>query len=153
MLVGGLGGIGRATAMWMIEHGARHLVLVNRSGTSKPEAQETLRALELKGATVKVCACDISDEAQVIGMLTTLSRVATPIKGVIQAAMLIRVSFRPLMTISSVSLWLSMYIGQSSITAAVLFVMILGYQLISSPGQLHRKDVRRRLPRRYPTQI
>lgn len=95
MLVGGLGGIGRAMAIWMVEKGARHLIFVNRSGTSRREARETVYTLESTyGATVKVCGCDVSDEKQVKEMLSGLScdPVFPPVRGVIHAAMVLRVS-------------------------------------------------------------
>lgn len=92
MLVGGLGGIGRAIATWLIANGAQYLVFVNRSGTSRPEARETVELLQSKGATIEVRSCDISDEEQVKQMVTALAHDVPPIRGVIQASMVLRVS-------------------------------------------------------------
>ncbi|GIK05386.1 type I iterative polyketide synthase [Aspergillus viridinutans] len=90
ILVGGLGGIGRATALWMADNGARTLIFVNRSGLSSEAAQETARDLKKKGVRVVVHACDISDSQQVEKMVSDLARDAPPIRGVIQAAMVLR---------------------------------------------------------------
>ncbi|GFF89731.1 lovastatin nonaketide synthase [Aspergillus udagawae] len=90
ILVGGLGGIGRATALWMADNGARTLIFVNRSGLSNEAAQETARDLKKKGVRVVVHACDISDRPQVEKMVSDLARDAPPIRGVIQAAMVLR---------------------------------------------------------------
>jgi NAD(P)-dependent dehydrogenase (short-subunit alcohol dehydrogenase family) len=53
-MIGGLGGIGRATALWMIERGARNLIFASRSGLSRREAGDTIIALQAKGAKVEV---------------------------------------------------------------------------------------------------
>ncbi|PKX89349.1 putative polyketide synthase [Aspergillus novofumigatus IBT 16806] len=90
ILVGGLGGIGRATALWMADNGARTLIFVNRSGPSSQAAQETARDLKQKGVRAIVHACDISDSKQVEKMVTELERNAPPIRGVIQSAMVLR---------------------------------------------------------------
>lgn len=94
MLVGGLGGIGRVTALWMIEHGAKHLIFANRSGMASEAAKETVKLLEQKGVNVIVQPCDISDAGQVQKMVENLQEVAPPIRGVIQAAMVLKVSSR-----------------------------------------------------------
>ena len=54
LLVGGLGGIGRAIASWTVEHGAKHLVLVNRSGLSTDTARSTVGILREMGSEVVV---------------------------------------------------------------------------------------------------
>ena len=91
MLIGGLGGIGRATALWMAEHGARNLTFVNRSGLSNEAAQVTVQALKEKGVNVTVHACNVSDEAQFQRLTAELEETAPSIRGVIQAAMVLRV--------------------------------------------------------------
>lgn len=102
MLVGNLGGIGRATALWMVENGARNLVFVNRSGEAKEEACNSIKELELQGATVKICVCDIANKEQVKEAMEAVAKEMPPIRGVIQAAMVLRVSF-PLFTNSPCS--------------------------------------------------
>lgn len=91
LLVGGLGGIGRATALWMADRGAKNLIFVSRSGISKQSSQETVRELEEKGVQVIVQACDVSYEEETRQMFLDASRRAPRIRGVIQAAMVLKV--------------------------------------------------------------
>lgn len=90
MLVGGLGGIGREVALWMVQNGAKSLIFVNRSGLSKYQSQATVRNLVEQGIQVTARACDISDETEVQRMLHDLSYCAPPIRGLIQAAMVLK---------------------------------------------------------------
>ncbi|OKP15072.1 Lovastatin diketide synthase LovF [Penicillium subrubescens] len=90
LLVGGLGGIGRAIAFWMVEHGAKYLILVNRSGLSTETARSTVQLLRDKGVEVAVHGCDISDEQAFKEMYTEILRTVPPIKGVIQGAMILK---------------------------------------------------------------
>ncbi|KAJ5572354.1 Acyl transferase/acyl hydrolase/lysophospholipase [Penicillium sp. DV-2018c] len=90
MLVGGLGGIGREVALWMGRNGAKSLIFVNRSSLSKVESQLTVRELVEKGVQVTARACDICDEDEVEQMLDDVSRCAPPIRGLIQAAMVLK---------------------------------------------------------------
>src|SRR3989442_15296236 len=59
LVTGGLGGLGLAVAGWMVEHGARSLVLVGRRGAS-PEAQSAVEAMEKAGARVTVARADVA---------------------------------------------------------------------------------------------
>ncbi|RAK99944.1 putative polyketide synthase [Aspergillus ibericus CBS 121593] len=90
VLVGGLGGIGRATALWMADHGAKTLIFVNRSGVSHAQSQATVCELAEKGVRVLVHAVDICSSTQVENMMSELAHTAPPIRGVIQAAMVLR---------------------------------------------------------------
>lgn len=38
LFVGGLGGVGRAIALWMIEQGARYVLVVSRNAALHPDA-------------------------------------------------------------------------------------------------------------------
>src|SRR5262249_826942 len=53
LITGGLGGIGLRVAAWLVERGARRLVLVGRSAPSEAAA-ERLRTLEGRGARIRV---------------------------------------------------------------------------------------------------
>src|SRR5580692_830180 len=61
LITGGLGGFGLAAANWLVEQGARHLVLVGRSGASTDEAREGVARMRSLGAQVLVEALDIAD--------------------------------------------------------------------------------------------
>ncbi len=84
MITGGMGGLGLRVATWMVDRGARHLVLVGRS-PAKPEAQEVLQELEQRGAHVTVAQADISVDTEVIRLMAGIDA-SQPLRGVIHAA-------------------------------------------------------------------
>ncbi|HYO56328.1 SDR family NAD(P)-dependent oxidoreductase, partial [Archangium sp.] len=85
LLTGGLGGLGLEVARWMVEQGARHLVLVGRRAPSAP-ASEAVRALEKAGAHVTVASVDVSREAEVARLLQQLDAASPPLRGIVHAA-------------------------------------------------------------------
>lgn len=91
ILVGGLGGIGRAIALWMAEKGAKSLILINRSGLAKVSAQSTVQELSEKGVQVDIHTCDISDETQVKQMFQDTSWGAPAVRGIVHGAMVLKV--------------------------------------------------------------
>lgn len=91
LLSGGLGGLGRSISEWMLEHGARHLVFLSRSGSAKPEAQKTLAKLSKAGAHAAAYSCDITDATQVKAALAKAREHFPPIRGAIQGAMALHV--------------------------------------------------------------
>lgn len=79
--------------MWMIDHGAKNLIFANRSGLSSQEAKDTVKALESKGAATAVYRCDVSKPEAVAELIAESSKRMPPIRGIIQAAMVLRVRF------------------------------------------------------------
>jgi NADPH:quinone reductase-like Zn-dependent oxidoreductase/aryl carrier-like protein len=88
LITGGLGGFGLAIAQWMVEQGARHLVLMGRSGASS-EQRPSLEAMEQAGAEVIVARADVSQEGQLADVLSNINRFLPPLRGVIHAAMVL----------------------------------------------------------------
>jgi phthiocerol/phenolphthiocerol synthesis type-I polyketide synthase C len=86
LVTGGCGGFGLASALWLAEHGARHLVLAGRSGASSLEAQEALANLRAAGVDVHVEALDVADADRVRKLLAKIARSMPPLCGVIHAA-------------------------------------------------------------------
>lgn len=86
LITGGFGGFGLETARWLIERGARHLVLMGRSGASSPEAQEALAEFKASGAQVHSAALDIADGAAVDKLFAGISQTMPPLAGVMHAA-------------------------------------------------------------------
>ncbi|PBP25422.1 hypothetical protein BUE80_DR003887 [Diplocarpon rosae] len=87
LIVGGLGGIGRAMALWMIEKGAKHILLVSRSAASHPEAASLSRRAKDNGCNLHIRSCDVSDEVSLVALLANCAHSMPPVRGVIQAAM------------------------------------------------------------------
>ncbi|WP_446557877.1 type I polyketide synthase [Streptomyces eurocidicus] len=62
LITGGTGGLGGELARHLVtERGARHLLLVSRSGPDAPGAQELRAELAAHGAEVTLLACDVAD--------------------------------------------------------------------------------------------
>ena len=100
LVTGGLGGLGLQVARWMVEQGARRIVLLGRSGLP-PRADwsavdpasragrriAAVRDLEALGASVHLGAVDVADEPALREFLETFRREGWPsIRGVVHAA-------------------------------------------------------------------
>lgn len=92
IIAGGVGGLGTEVARFLVEHGARHIVLLSRRGLDAEKRQELQDKFSHLGAEIDVFACDITDPQKVQGMLATCASSMPPIKGVIQATMVLQVS-------------------------------------------------------------
>lgn len=86
LLAGCLGGLGQSIGSWMAERGARNLVYLSRSGAANSGATKMLDELHAIGVSTRVLRCDITKESDV---KTAISQISLPIKGVIQAAMVV----------------------------------------------------------------
>jgi NAD(P)-dependent dehydrogenase (short-subunit alcohol dehydrogenase family) len=75
----------------MVRRGARHLLLLSRSGATKPAAIQLLNELKGEGVEVWAPACDITDAEALASVLSQSARSMPPIKGCIQAAMVLKV--------------------------------------------------------------
>ena len=60
LIAGGLGDLGLLTANWLVEKGAKYLILIGRSKPSQ-YAQQQINKLEQENITVKVIQTDIAD--------------------------------------------------------------------------------------------
>jgi acyl transferase domain-containing protein/NADPH:quinone reductase-like Zn-dependent oxidoreductase/NAD(P)-dependent dehydrogenase (short-subunit alcohol dehydrogenase family)/acyl carrier protein len=85
LVTGGLGGLGLRVAAWLVERGAKHLILLARHA---PEAGalETIARLQERGARVLVVRADVSREDQVREAVVGTCRDLPPLRGVIHAA-------------------------------------------------------------------
>ena len=101
LLVGGFGGIGSSLAVWMAENGARHLCIMSRSGPGTSEAKKALEDVEAMGCMVQVMRCDVGDSYAV---KLAIESAEVPIKGVIHAAMSLKVGLQFLC--NRVNMWL-----------------------------------------------
>ena len=87
ILVGGLGGIGRALAVYMAEHGAKHLALFSRSASMTKSRQELIDQLAELGTRAVIYGCDITDADALKNTIHEIAKELPIIKGVVQAAM------------------------------------------------------------------
>ncbi|MDZ8137565.1 MAG: type I polyketide synthase [Nostoc sp. DedQUE04] len=84
LITGGMGGLGLLVAHWMVQQGARHLVLVGRSPASLA-VNEQLQELEQAGAQVKVVQADVSDIEQIAKLLREIEQTLPPLRGIIHS--------------------------------------------------------------------
>ncbi len=91
LISGGLGGLGRLIARWLVQHKAENLLLLSRSGASGEEAIVFLDELRATGVNVAAPTCDISNKQSLAAVLAEYSVKMPPIKGCIQASMVLQV--------------------------------------------------------------
>jgi amino acid adenylation domain-containing protein len=84
LITGGLGGLGLSIAQWMVEQGARRVVLVGRSQPTDA-AQAAIRAMRDRGAAIEVVAADVSRAADVERLIADIEQ-RSPLRGVLHAA-------------------------------------------------------------------
>ncbi|GCE51338.1 type I polyketide synthase [Thermosporothrix hazakensis] len=85
LVAGGLGGLGLVIADWLVQQGARHLILVGRHAPGD-DAQAVVQKLRKAGAEPLVLQADITNADDVRSILTTLEQKKLDLKGVIHAA-------------------------------------------------------------------
>lgn len=72
VLIGGLGGIGRALSARMVkELGARYLIILTRGGINNEVAAASVADLRAHGASVLICNCDVGQADQLAAALKT----------------------------------------------------------------------------------
>ena len=89
LITGGLGGFGLAVAEWMVQNGARHLVLMSRSGSTTEEAAHRILLMESKGALTVVVRADVTREEDVDRVLRDITDCLPRLRGIIHAAMVL----------------------------------------------------------------
>ncbi|KAI0117978.1 polyketide synthetase [Nemania sp. FL0031] len=86
-LAGLSGSLGISLCQWMINHGARHVVISSR----RPKIEDSwLRQMAEMGATVKVMSCDMTNEVEVTETYDDICSTLPPIAGVVNGAMVLK---------------------------------------------------------------
>lgn len=85
LLTGGVGGLGLKLAAWLVDQGARHLVLSSRNPV-RPEAASFIAKLEQGGARVVCHPADIGEADQAASLFAAIDASLPPLCGVIHAA-------------------------------------------------------------------
>jgi NAD(P)-dependent dehydrogenase (short-subunit alcohol dehydrogenase family)/acyl carrier protein len=112
LITGGLGDLGLQVARWMIEQGARRLILMGRTklprrsqwekiekNTRLAQQVAAIRELEAMGASVHLASVDVAEEKQLASFLKKFhDENWPPIRGVVHAAGLVQV--KPLVMLS-----------------------------------------------------
>ena len=86
LLVGGLGGLGRAISTWMVEHGARSLIYLSRNAGSNPNDDLFIQELNSMGCDVQLSRGSVTNPDDVT---KAIEKAALPLKGVLQMSMVL----------------------------------------------------------------
>lgn len=89
LVTGGFGAFGTAIARWLVDEGARHLVLVGRNGATTDRAKQTLAEFAAFGVTVVEELLDISDYDAVLGVIRSVTDGGTELAGIFHTAGLV----------------------------------------------------------------
>ncbi|TQV94003.1 polyketide synthase [Cordyceps javanica] len=91
LLIGGVGGIGRAIASWLADQGARFIVVLSRSAGKSEQAAKLAEELGQSGCLVKAISCDVSDAQDLARAVHQCNKDnLPPIRGIIQGAMVLK---------------------------------------------------------------
>lgn len=89
LLVGGLGGLGRAVSSWMVEQGARHLMFLSRSAREDDDTAAFFEDLRSRDCAVETFCGNV---AALEDVMNAVRVAAKPIGGVMQMSAVLRVS-------------------------------------------------------------
>ncbi|ETS75605.1 hypothetical protein PFICI_12549 [Pestalotiopsis fici W106-1] len=87
VLIGGLGGLGRVVASYMVERGARHLIFLSRTAGSSKHDQAFAEELSSQGCSITFVQGDVTVLSDV---QHAVAKAPTTIKGVINMSMVLR---------------------------------------------------------------
>ncbi|KAF2462582.1 uncharacterized protein BDR25DRAFT_363876 [Lindgomyces ingoldianus] len=100
IISGGLGAIGLAIARWLVQRGAKHMILLSRTGgDTNSSAMGFMDQMRDIGVEVYSPSCDITNLGTLKSTLARFAKRMPPVRGCIQAAMVLRDA-----TLSSMSL-------------------------------------------------
>lgn len=86
LLAGMTGDLGLSLSRWMVQNGARHIVLTSRNANVD---QRWLDDMLRQNATINVVQTDMTDRAAVQGLVKTIDSTMPPIAGVCNACMIL----------------------------------------------------------------
>ncbi|KAH6658934.1 hypothetical protein BKA67DRAFT_509967 [Truncatella angustata] len=100
LVVGGLGGIGRSVCHWMVENGAKNLIVLSRSANSSQRTTSFVTEMAEAGCKAKAIRCNIAYQSDLDRALDDCRSEMPPIRGVVQAAMVLQDSILEQMSLA-----------------------------------------------------
>lgn len=77
----------------MGSHGARNILSISRSNPQHQQIQDFIREMEAKGVRLIAKKCDITSEGELASVIKDVAQGGLPpIRGVVQSAMVLKVS-------------------------------------------------------------
>ncbi|MEM6451325.1 MAG: SDR family NAD(P)-dependent oxidoreductase [Cyanobacteria bacterium P01_D01_bin.105] len=153
LITGGTGGLGIATAQWLVEQGAQHLALLSRGklshGTGRltkaktSEANAWINESRKAGIEILCLQADVANQAQLTDTLEKIRETLPPLRGVIHAAgvlqdgILQQLSWAQMEQVLAPKAWGAWYLHQLTRQDALdCFVLYSSAaSLLGSPGQ------------------
>ncbi|HZC45887.1 MAG TPA: SDR family NAD(P)-dependent oxidoreductase, partial [Candidatus Acidoferrum sp.] len=89
LITGAFGGFGKVLANWLVQSGARDLILSSRSGAATPEAKQFVNSLRDQGITVRVVKGDVGSSDDVARLFDEILKTDQPLRGVFHLAMVL----------------------------------------------------------------
>ena len=89
VITGAFGGFGLETAKWLVDRGARNLVLVGRRGAADPASKAVVDQFMRRGVKVLAEPCDVSDLRSVEKLFEKIHATMPAVVGVMHAAMVL----------------------------------------------------------------
>jgi NADPH:quinone reductase-like Zn-dependent oxidoreductase/surfactin synthase thioesterase subunit/NADP-dependent 3-hydroxy acid dehydrogenase YdfG/aryl carrier-like protein len=89
VITGGCSGFGLSIAKKLVDFGAKHLVLISRSGPKTDEDKQMIHEMEISGVHVYDARADVSSNEQVAEVFEKVNKTMPEIKGIIHSAMVI----------------------------------------------------------------
>jgi NADPH:quinone reductase-like Zn-dependent oxidoreductase/surfactin synthase thioesterase subunit/NADP-dependent 3-hydroxy acid dehydrogenase YdfG/aryl carrier-like protein len=89
LITGGCSGFGLAVADWMTGKGARHLVLMSRSGPKTDPEKEVIDQMRDRGVQVMIARGDVSNREDVDRIMHAVKDTMPPLRGIQHAAMVL----------------------------------------------------------------
>ncbi|GAB6033131.1 hypothetical protein CHUAL_012740 [Chamberlinius hualienensis] len=100
IITGGLGGFGLEVAHWLIDRGAKFIVLSSRSGVREGYQARSIRVWRQLGVTVLVSSSDITTVEGATKLINEANNLA-PVGGIFSLAMVLRDAFMENQTVES----------------------------------------------------
>ena len=86
LVTGGTGALGARASWWLADRGAPRVVAVSRAGAQVPGVAVLAATAAGAGCELAVVACDVTDRAQVAGLLGRIAAAGPPLAGVVHTA-------------------------------------------------------------------
>ena len=91
LISGGLGALGLRTAGWLVEKGAKNLVLFGRRGLTE-DSEEAVADLAERGTQILALGADVTDRDAMQALFQRIATELPPLRGIVHAAGLMGVS-------------------------------------------------------------
>lgn len=89
LITGAFGGFGKVLAEWLVQSGARHLVLSSRNGASTPESEMFVQGLRDRGTQIEIVKANAGSSADIARVFSVIRETGQPLRGVFHLAMAI----------------------------------------------------------------